>query len=89
MTEHVIVKFPDRRVVLVDDVSQGYNKDDNGEYEIKRIGTGVHTFALEGEANYTPPEQTVEVKDTDPIDPMEVVFQKVADDGGDPGNGDV
>lgn len=87
MNEFVIVKFPDRRVVLVDDVPQGYNKDESGEDLIKELETGIRKFALEGENNYTPSERWVEVKDTDPIDPMKVVFQKVSDLGGDPGNG--
>ncbi len=87
MNEFVIVKFADRRVVLVDDVPQGYNKDESGKDLIKELDTGNRKFALEGENNYTPSEQWVEVKDTDPIDPMKVVFQKVSDDGDDPGNG--
>ena len=40
MNEFVIVKFPDRRVVLVDDVPQGYNKDESGEDLIKELETG-------------------------------------------------
>ena len=76
MNEYVIVKFPERRVVLVDGTDQGYNKKEDGEDLVKEMETGLYTFKLDGEANFSPPEQDIEVIDTDPVSPMEVVFTK-------------
>ena len=76
MVEYVIVKFPDRRVVLIDGDSQGYNKKKDGEDLIKRIDRGRYNFSLKGKKNFTPGEQWVDVKNTDSIAPLKVVFKK-------------
>ena len=73
---YVIVEFQERREVLVNNFSQGDNRDENGEYRILRVGDGLQTFRLGGPQDYRPPSQTVEVADTTPIQPLRVVFQK-------------
>ena len=73
MNEFVIVKFPDRRVVLVDDVPQGYNKDESGEDLIKELETGNRKFALEGENNYTPSEQWVDLEEFNLLEDLRIV----------------
>ncbi len=77
MVEFVIVEFPERRRVFIGNKSHGFNTRNNGEWKIFRLNQGTHTFHLGGENNYAPEKQKVVVKNTDPIDPMKVVFQKV------------
>lgn len=74
---YVIVEFPERREVFLGDESQGDNRENNGAYRILRVGDGLCTFRLGGPADCAPPEQVVEVKDTTPIRPLRVVFEKV------------
>ena len=72
----VIVEFPERREVFVDDESQGDNRENNGAYRILRVGDGLRIFRLGGPADYVPPKQVVEVSDTTSIKPLRVVFEK-------------
>jgi len=74
---YVIVEFPERREVFVDDESQGDNRENNDAYRILRVGDGLRTFRLGGPADYAPPKQAVEVGDTTSIKPLRVVFEKV------------
>lgn len=73
---YVIVEFPERREVLVDDVSQGDNRDDAGNYRILRIADGLHTFRLAGADDYVPAFQNRRVADTTAVNPLRVVFAK-------------
>jgi len=73
----VIVEFPERREVFVDEASQGDNRDDHDEYRILRVGDGLRSFRLGGPRDCAPPTQTVEVADTTSIDPLRVVFSKI------------
>lgn len=74
---HVIVEFPDCREVFCDGRSQGNNRNDEGKYRELIIGTGLHTFRLGGEANYTPASQSVEVTDEGNIIlAQRIVFKK-------------
>lgn len=74
--EYVVVEFLDRREVLVDGICYGDNRNPDNQYRILRVPEGLHRFRLRGPDNYVPLWQTVEVKDTDPVDPMHVVFEK-------------
>ena len=46
--EYVKVVFPDRREVLIDGRSQGYNRNQEGRLRALRVNEGVHTIALGG-----------------------------------------
>lgn len=72
----VIVKFPERREVFVDDKSQGDNINAGGEYRSLLLGDGLHTFRLGGDQNYTPRSQDIEVGGGTIILPQSVVFEK-------------
>lgn len=76
--EYVIVEFPDRREVLIDGISYGENRQPENQYRILRVPEGLRRFRLRGPENYVPLWQTVEVKDTDEVAPMHVVFEKKA-----------
>jgi len=70
--EHVIVRYSETRAVLVDGVESGTIGD------ILRLEQGTHTFSLGGPQDYKPSSQTLMVKDTTPIKPMEVTFVKIS-----------
>lgn len=70
--EHVIVVFPTDRLVYIDSEKNGSTN------EKLRVDTGTHTFDLGNYANYDPPSQTVEVKGTNVLEPMKIVFTKKA-----------
>ena len=72
--EYVIVDYPERRTVNIDDHPQGYNKDENGNDRILRVGAGRKTFSLGGANDYEPESQVLVVENTNPINPMRVEF---------------
>ncbi len=74
--EYVIVQFAERREVLIDGVSQGYNMGPSGEYVLLTVDEGVHKFGLRGPENYVPSSQTVVIDGTSPINPLRVAFEK-------------
>ena len=76
--EFVIVQFPDRREVLVDGVNHGFNRELNGAERVLRVGEGLHRFRLRGPDDYIPLWITLEVKDTDAIEPLCVHFERKA-----------
>jgi hypothetical protein len=76
--EYVIVEFPGRREVLVDGISYGDNREQDQRYRILRVPEGLRRFRFRGPEDYVPLWQTVEVKDTDAVAPMHVVFEKKA-----------
>jgi hypothetical protein len=65
--------------VLLDGKDLGPNKDGVGNLRIKQCDEGLHTLALRcaGGRTCQPKQVQVEIKDTDPICPMEVPFQCV------------
>jgi hypothetical protein len=82
VTEFVIVEYPTRRLVKIDNIPQGFNKNNDGKYLTKSMETGKYTFTLGGPDNYEPASQIVDVTDTSVIRPQRVVFApKEASDG--------
>ncbi|MBI3108304.1 MAG: hypothetical protein HYY95_22470 [Candidatus Rokubacteria bacterium] len=76
---YVIVECPGpKRSVLVNGTSQGDNKSVDGTYRILTVEDGVHTFSLAGSEDHDPPQQTVVVAGTSPIQPLRVRFRKKA-----------
>lgn len=69
--EFVIVSFPAKRTVLVDDQESGFTND------ILRLDHGPHTFALAGPNDHKPDLLTVNVTGTNIVAPMEVTFEKI------------
>jgi hypothetical protein len=66
--EYVIVHFRESRTVLID------GKESGATNETLRVDEAFHTFSLAGPANFTPTEQTVEIKNSTQICPKEVSF---------------
>lgn len=78
--EYVIVEFPERRLVYVDEQDQGYNQDDSGHNRTLAVGAGRHRFSLGGRG-YSPAFQDVLVQDTSSINPQRIVFSPETADG--------
>ena len=69
--EHVIVRFPESRNVFVDDREGGFT------YKKFKVNEGKHTFKLAGPKDYRPNWRRPTVTGTNPIEPMEVIFDKI------------
>ena len=69
----VTVDCPGTRIVLIDDKTQGPNRDAAGELNVLMIDDGLHTFALDG-GNCTPPTQDLLVRYTSAQAPLRVLF---------------
>lgn len=74
--EFIIVEFIDRREILVDGIGYGFNREPNGDERILQVAEGLHRFRLRGHENYVPLWHEVEVKNTDPNEPLRVVFRR-------------
>ena len=68
--EHVIVKYPEAREVMIDGEPTGTTN------TILRVEQGTHTFSLAGASDYKPASRTVLAHNTSPVKPMEVTFEK-------------
>jgi hypothetical protein len=66
--EYLVVHFPRSRRVKVDGEFNGRTE------ELIELEAGRHTIGLGPPPNFTPPEQTVILKDTSPLAPREVTF---------------
>lgn len=71
----VVIDFPERREVFIDDQSLGDNRDDSGQLCILPVGAGWHTFRLGGAPPCVPPVQTVNVPEAPTAAPFAVVFK--------------
>lgn len=62
--------------VILDGIDQGPNKDSAGNLLTKQCDAGPHTISVLYDAGNTcsPAQIKIEIKDTDPISPMEIVF---------------
>ena len=69
--EHVIVRFPESRNVFIDDREGGIT---NKKF---KVNEGKHTFKLAGPKDYRPNWRRPTVTGTNPIEPMEVIFDKI------------
>ena len=63
--------------VILDGKKQGPNKDDAGNLKPKQCNEGWHVISLKcrNGRKCSPNKVEIEIKDTDPISPMEVPFQ--------------
>jgi hypothetical protein len=77
--EFIVCPCPGNGNVILDGNDQGPNKDGSGNLLTKQCNKGLHTVALlcAGGRTCHPKQVRVEIKDTDPICPMEVPFQCV------------
>jgi hypothetical protein len=66
--EHLLVKFPVSRTVLIDGEEAGRTN------TVLRVEEGTHTIGLGDPRDYKPSSRTVKVKGTSPIKPREVTF---------------
>lgn len=66
--EYVIVRFPTRRLVYIDDEENGYTN------KVLRVDAGTHVFTLGNLANFRPASRTLRVRDTNVLEPLEVKF---------------
>lgn len=72
MNEFILVEFPERREVIIDDVASGYNTGD-----VIELDAGLHTISLAPPEDFTPAHQDVEPSETGPLNPEKVHFSKV------------
>jgi hypothetical protein len=68
--EYVVVKFPERRIVIVDGEEGGITNTK------MRVDEGTHTFKLSDPKDYKPAWRRPTVTGTNPNEPMEVIFEK-------------
>ncbi|MGA3086758.1 MAG: hypothetical protein ABSE95_18560 [Thermodesulfobacteriota bacterium] len=70
---------PKKGRVILDGSSQGFNRDNSGNMITKKCNPGLHTIALRctSKKKCLPEQVQIEIKDTDPISPMEVSFRCV------------
>jgi hypothetical protein len=66
---------PERGNVILDGKDQGPNKDDAGNLLTKQCNRGLHYLSLECPDRKKCHLRLVEIRDTDPIFPLEVPFQ--------------
>ena len=68
---------PERGNVILDGKDQGPNKDATGNLLTKMCSAGLHRIALQcpDGKQCIPKQIEIEIRDTDPISPMEVPFQ--------------
>ncbi len=66
--EYVIVTFPTKRLVYIDDEENGHTN------EVLRVDEGTHVFALGNRHNFRPASRTVMVRNTSVLEPLEVPF---------------
>jgi hypothetical protein len=66
--EYVIVRYPTRRLVYIDDEENGYTND------VLRVDAGTHVFALGNLDNFRPAQRSVTVEDTSVLEPLEIKF---------------
>jgi hypothetical protein len=68
--EHVIIKYPGSRTVLIDGEETGKTN------TILRVEEGTHTFRLDGPKDFKPSFRRVKVTGTSPINPREITFAR-------------
>jgi hypothetical protein len=68
--EYVIVRYPTRRLVYIDDEKNGYTND------VLRIDAGTHVFTLGHLDNFRPASHTATVKDTTVLEPLRLSFYR-------------
>ena len=68
--EHVTIKFPEMREVMLDGELIGRTN------TTLRVEEGTHTFSLDGASDYQPISRTMIVARTTPVIPREVTFVK-------------
>jgi hypothetical protein len=68
--EFVIVKFPTKRFVYIDDEKNGRTN------QVLRVDAGTHVFDLGPLPNYRPASRKVLVQNTTVLDPLVVAFRK-------------
>lgn len=66
--EYVIVTFPTRRLVYIDDEENGTTN------KTLRVDAGTHVFTLGNVDNFRPASRKVRVRGTNVLEPLEVKF---------------
>lgn len=71
---------PETGEVILDGSDQGPNRDAAGNLLTKQCNTGLHVVSLKcpGGKKCLPEQVEAEIRDTDPISPMELTFQCVS-----------
>jgi len=68
--QYLLVIFPERRVVAIDEVAQGMTN------ELLELEEGTHTATLEGPPDYTPEMREFILRRTSELNPKVVRFEK-------------
>lgn len=70
--EYLVVLFPTRRVVLIDQDLEGWTN------EILELEGGRHDLTLRGRKNFRPEVRSVVLGNTAPLRPIVEEFEKIA-----------
>lgn len=75
--EFFLCRCPVTGRVILDGSDQGPNRDSAGNLLTKQCNAGLHTIALQcpDGKKCSRPRVKIEIKDTDPISPVEVAFK--------------
>lgn len=68
---YIIVRFPEDRQVIIDDVESGHYTG-----HVIEVEDGKHRVKLSGVSDYQPPSQTVMIQETGELDPLNITFEK-------------
>lgn len=68
--EYIRVRFLESRIVLVDGQTQGQTN------QILQLSRGTYTVSLSPNSDVTPSSRTVVLEKTNPLKPLEVLFEK-------------
>lgn len=69
--EYLLVRFSEKRSVIIDDIDTGQHTG-----EVIELEAGHHDIRLSGPDDFVPETQAIIVQDTLELDPMEVGFAK-------------
>ncbi len=70
MTEYLVVSFPQRRKVLLNDEPDGYTN------ELLPLEGGKYKVSLEPPSDFTPTEQEIDLRNTSAMKPREIEFEE-------------
>ncbi len=71
MPEYLTVSFPHSRKVLLNGAAKGNTN------ELLPLEGGKYRVSLDPPADFTPPEQEIDLRNTSALNPLEVKFEEI------------
>ena len=69
--EYLLVRFPEKRRVIIDDIDTGQHTG-----EVIELEAGHHDITLSGPDDFVPETQSIVLQNSSELAPMEVSFEK-------------